>query len=259
VFADALPAFEGAVEALRDGIIPGALERNREFVGTALEAAPEVEEPRLLLGYDAQTSGGLLIAIAPERLESLQLALAKRGVEGFVIGNFTEPSDGRIVVANSTARRVAPPDRSDRSDPTDPSAASPEPVHPPAFMPTPSPNAGAHPADCCAEVFQPNAGSGSAAESRKAFSALMRAVQEAGALDARTKELILFSLVVYSRCSPCFEAHYAKARELGLMPEQLEEAAWCAIAMGGGPVRMFYQESLARVKGSESPGSESRL
>ena len=35
VFADALPAFAGAVEAFREGIIPGAVERNREFLGDA--------------------------------------------------------------------------------------------------------------------------------------------------------------------------------------------------------------------------------
>ena len=26
---------------------------------------------------------------------------------------------------------------------------------------------------------------------------------------------------------------------------ELDEAAWCAIAMGGAPVRMFYQEATA--------------
>lgn len=33
IYADDLPAFAGAVEALRAGIIPGAVERNREFLG----------------------------------------------------------------------------------------------------------------------------------------------------------------------------------------------------------------------------------
>ena len=38
VFAEALPAFPGAVEALRQGVIPGAIERNREYVGDALQS-----------------------------------------------------------------------------------------------------------------------------------------------------------------------------------------------------------------------------
>ena len=76
----------------------------------------------------------------------------------------------------------------------------------------------------------------------------MRSVQSAGALDEKTKELILFSLVVSSRCQPCFEAHFRRARELGITQAELDEAAWCAIAMGGAPVKMFYQESLERIQ-----------
>ena len=59
---------------------------------------------------------------------------------------------------------------------------------------------------------------------------------------------ILFSLVVASRCQPCFEAHFRRARELGITQAELDEAAWCAIAMGGAPVKMFYQESLSRIQ-----------
>jgi hypothetical protein len=35
----------------------------------------------------------------------------------------------------------------------------------------------------------------------------------------------------------------------------LDEAAWCAIAMGGAPVKMFYQESLraAQERSSAKP------
>ena len=80
----------------------------------------------------------------------------------------------------------------------------------------------------------------------------MRSVQAAGALDEKTKELILFSLVVASRCQPCFEAHARKARELGIPQAELDEAAWCAIALGGAPVKMFYQECLARLQPDKS-------
>ena len=76
----------------------------------------------------------------------------------------------------------------------------------------------------------------------------MRSVQAAGALDEKTKELILFSQVLASRCQPCFDLHFQKARALGITLAELDEVAWCAIAMGGAPVRMFYQECLGRVK-----------
>ena len=105
-----------------------------------------------------------------------------------------------------------------------------------------TPNSDAHPAGCCADIFDAKAAQPSSAnDTQKAFGAFMRSVQAAGALSEKAKELILFSLVVHSRCHPCFEAHYAKARELGITQAELDEAAWCAIAMGGAPVRMFYQ------------------
>jgi AhpD family alkylhydroperoxidase len=87
-------------------------------------------------------------------------------------------------------------------------------------------------------------------ESQRAFAALLRSTQAAGVLDAKTKELIAFSLVLLSRCAPCVIAHLEAARELGITQAELDEAAWCAIAMGGAPVRMFYKEALERVHAS---------
>jgi selenide, water dikinase len=232
VFADALPAFEGAIEALRDGVVPGAIERNREFVGADLEVAGDVEEALVNLGCDAQTSGGLLIAIAPERLDNLLHALNKRGVGSFVIGHFVGQSSGRILLSRSS-------NRAERN--------SQQPNERELMNQTPS-NQESHAAGCCAEVFEAKPAASTVNETQQAFGAMMRSVQAAGALDAKIKELLLFGMVVQSRCTPCFDAHYAKARELGITLAELDEAAWCAIAMGGAPVRMFYQECLRRAK-----------
>ena len=95
-------------------------------------------------------------------------------------------------------------------------------------------------------MFKGEGAASSVSETQKAFGALIRSVQAGGVLSEKAKELILFSLVVHSRCHPCFDAHFRRARELGLTQAELDEAAWCAIAMGGAPVKMFYQESLAR-------------
>jgi len=239
VFADTLPAFDGALDAFRDGVIPGAVERNREFLGDDLEIGPNVDEAFVHLGCDAQTSGGLLIAVSPERLARLQTALAERGVNAFVIGKFLGPSSGRILLSNSTEEneRGCPPPH----DPPREKLADAD-IRAPSIMNSSSLNSDAHSAGCCADIFDAKAAQPSSAnDTQKAFGAFMRSVQAAGALSEKAKELILFSLVVHSRCHPCFEAHYAKARELGITQAELDEAAWCAIAMGGAPVRMFYQ------------------
>ena len=234
VFADTLPAFDGAMDALRQGVIPGAIERNREYVGGAIHIAPGVDEASVNLGFDAQTSGGLLIAVPAERLEALRQSLAQRGAGGFVIGKIVAGEAGHVFLSATELSKSNP-------------AIQPSAIH---SMKTPTTNAPVPHNDCCAEAFE--SASGSAAASQKAFGALLRSVQSAGALGEKTKELILFSLVVHSRCQPCFDAHYRRARELGLTQAELDEAAWCAIAIGGAPVKLFYQECLERIQSGKT-------
>jgi selenide,water dikinase len=237
IFADALPAFDGVVEALRQGVIPGAVERNREYVGETIRVAPKVDEALINLGFDAQTSGGLLIAIPRERLETLRQALARSGAGSFVIGRIVDGGDKQIHVI-----------------PTSPDASKIRGKKPGVHQPEsksmkPSASDSTHHHDgCCADMFKGEGAASSVGETQKAFGALIRSVQAGGVLSEKAKELILFSLVVHSRCHPCFDAHYAKARELGLTQAELDEAAWCAIAMGGAPVKMFYQESVGRIQ-----------
>ncbi len=241
--ASALPAIDGVLEALRDGVVPGAVERNMEYVGDDLQA--DGVEPALVhLAADAQTSGGLLIAVPQERYERLLNELAERDVPAFTIGRVTAPGAKCIVMRAAGA--------------TTPSKGQ-------AMKEAKNAK---HSADCCADVFGQSAvapaggvttspvgrtttesaavapsGLSTVAASCQAFGSLMRSMASEGAIDEKTKELIIFALVVHSRCGPCFEHHYRHALELGLTMQQLDEAAWCAIAMGGAPVKMFYQRA----------------
>jgi selenide,water dikinase len=244
IFADALPAFAGAVEALRQGVIPGAVERNREYVGEAIRVAPGVDEALVNLGFDAQTSGGLLIAVPGQRLETLCQSLAQRGAGAFVIGRVVDgASDGQIVVSRGTYEPVVRSSAFARP----PEGGTPNPESKSMKSSSPDSTSPHEGHDCCADAFKGEGAASSVAETQKAFGALIRSVQAGGVLSEKAKELILFSLVVHSRCHPCFDAHYQRAREMGLTPAELDEAAWCAIAMGGAPVKMFYQESLGRM------------
>lgn len=265
IFAESLPAFDGAVDALRQGVIPGAIERNREYVGDAIEVAPDIDEAWVNLGFDAQTSGGLLIAIAGERLDMLRDAFARRKVDGLVIGKVADGAAGaKIRVSHQPDRK--PTDRQPPGPGTADAAAKPagksirisEPperlksnensVLVPESKPmNPSTSEAGEPHEgCCADIFGNSAPQSSVGETQRAFGAFMRSIQAAGALSEKAKELILFSLVVQSRCQPCFEAHLHRARELGITQPELDEAAWCAVSMGGAPVKLFYQENLNR-------------
>ena len=267
VHGESLPAFDGVMEALRNGVVPGAVERNREFLGTDLELEPGVEETAVWLGCDAQTSGGLLIAIAPEKLQALLQALDTRRVSGRVIGNFREPSTGRIKLSRGGPARggkktagAALQSRTSSGTVEQPAADYGNAVEAGAISDTrnmeqETSQHQAHDANCCADAFKNESSPGTAAEAQRGFGAMMRAAQGAGLLEAKTKELILLSLVIHSRCAPCFDAHYHQARQLGISDTEIEEVAWCAIAMGGAPVRMFYQERMAHVRNLAAPQS----
>jgi selenide,water dikinase len=76
----------GALEAAREGHIPGGLVNNREFVSACVEFAADVPEECRDLLYDPQTSGGLLVSIASNACDSATAALATRGIHARRIG-----------------------------------------------------------------------------------------------------------------------------------------------------------------------------
>lgn len=72
------------------------------------------------------------------------------------------------------------------------------------------------------------------------FAEFMKATSAPGTLDAKTKRAIAIALSVLARCEPCIQSHIKKAREMGFSQEQIDEAAWLAIAFGGCSAMMFY-------------------
>jgi AhpD family alkylhydroperoxidase len=74
------------------------------------------------------------------------------------------------------------------------------------------------------------------------FHAFLEAANGPGLLGGRTKRAMAIALSVLARCSPCVKHHIRKAKEEGFSPEETDEAAWMAIAFGGSPTMMFYNE-----------------
>jgi selenide,water dikinase len=73
----AIPPLADALELARDGVRTGGDRRNREFAPVDADGVPE---ELLALGYDAQTAGGLLIALPVEQALSLQSEFDRRGL-----------------------------------------------------------------------------------------------------------------------------------------------------------------------------------
>jgi selenide,water dikinase len=86
---DAVPVLDG-VEGYADiGAIPGGTRRNLKAVEPMVAFGPLGDRSRMILA-DAQTSGGLLLAIDAPLEAALHQALADTGTDGWTIGKIVE-------------------------------------------------------------------------------------------------------------------------------------------------------------------------
>jgi selenide,water dikinase len=86
----------GVRELADQGLVPGGTRRNLDFVGDRLDADGVPLLTRLILA-DAQTSGGLLFGLAPERAPGAVAELTAAGVPAAVIGR-AQAGTGRIIL-----------------------------------------------------------------------------------------------------------------------------------------------------------------
>jgi selenide,water dikinase len=78
--------FPGAVEAAREGHLSGGLKNNRAFIGECAEFESSVPTEYQDLLFDPQTSGGFLVAIAPDHADSALAEFERHGVSGRRVG-----------------------------------------------------------------------------------------------------------------------------------------------------------------------------
>ena len=98
VDAASVPLLPGARELAAEGVFPGGTRRNLEHVSGFTEFDGTDATTRILLA-DAQTSGGLLVAIGEERVGALLSGLTRGAVFAAVIGRFTGDHAGTVRVA----------------------------------------------------------------------------------------------------------------------------------------------------------------
>jgi selenide,water dikinase len=94
--AEALPVLPGALELSAEFLPCGGRANKRHF--EALEVGPAVAPARHLVALDPQTSGGLLVTVAPESAAALTDALSGRAPATRVIGRVeARAGDGTLV------------------------------------------------------------------------------------------------------------------------------------------------------------------
>ncbi|MGM0667142.1 MAG: selenide, water dikinase SelD [Bacteroidota bacterium] len=98
IYADKVPLIDQALNMAAAGIIPGGTYNNLEYVAKDVLFRGQSRTMKLLL-CDAQTSGGLLIAINNKDASSYLEQLTVKGITGAaIIGEFSGKGKGRITV-----------------------------------------------------------------------------------------------------------------------------------------------------------------
>jgi len=99
VTAQAVPLLPHARDMAARGAVPGGTQRNLASLAAAVRFAVGVDETTRVLLCDAQTSGGLLIAVPPDKTEALVTALAReQAPAAAVIGRVVAGPPGRVAV-----------------------------------------------------------------------------------------------------------------------------------------------------------------
>ena len=96
---DRLPFLPEAEELARAGVVPGGTKRNLEFVGDWTAFDPGLEQWQRLLVADAQTSGGLVLAVPSGIVSDVVRDLEARGaLAAAVIGGALEQGEPMLAV-----------------------------------------------------------------------------------------------------------------------------------------------------------------
>lgn len=95
----------------------------------------------------------------------------------------------------------------------------------------------------------------SQSEAMTGFGQLARASMTAGAIDAKTKELIALAIGISQRCSGCVGFHVKALIKLGCTRAELEEMLTICVYMGGGPSLMYAAEALGAWDQMTAPAS----
>jgi selenide,water dikinase len=99
IWAGAVPRLPGVRRLAEEGHIPGGTRRNLEAAAATTRWDEGLDEVERLILADAQTSGGLLLAVSPDALPRLLTSLlAHHTLAAAVIGTVTESNPGSITL-----------------------------------------------------------------------------------------------------------------------------------------------------------------
>ena len=93
-----VPILSEALPLAQQGIGPGAIERNLASYGCEVDFAPQLESWQQRLLADAQTSGGLLVSVAPEAAGEVLECFRRTGFEQAAVIGTMRQGESRVAV-----------------------------------------------------------------------------------------------------------------------------------------------------------------
>lgn len=230
---DEIPLFPGVLEYAAGGILPGAIERNKESCGNRIIASEKLPQEMIDICYDAQTSGGLLISISKDVADNFLKALHIDGITAAaVIGEVKQKGSGLVHINYSGSRNI--PEVSET-----PAENTREAIDDRRETKDEEQNVA-----CCADAISPSSDNTGSDISRikSKFTEFLGAASSPQGLDAYTKQAMAIALSVAMRCEPCLNMHLKKAKEKGFTQDEIDEAAWMGISFAGSPAMVFYEQ-----------------
>lgn len=220
VWFDRLPLLPGVMDYAAQGIFSGANERNSEYSTARTKFSDGVTDMMKAVLFDAQTSGGLLMAIPAGEADAALKDLHAAGVkDAVIVGVIGEKSEGALRVL---------PEASGKSGRKTGKDVKKEEIMTEAVKKKEE--------SCCSHE---SASSDGALEKFRDFISTALAP---GALDVATKELLAIALGLAVHCVSCSRTHIEKAKKMGVSNEEIEEAAALAVAFSGCRALMLWNE-----------------
>lgn len=244
----AVPVLAAVPACLKHEIFGGAVDRNQAYAMSWIDVLDGAGKEGLPVLFDPQTSGGLLIALAPEDAQAFIEEMEGLGHTAVaVIGRISEKDraepEGRVIVTNARLGGFVGTEVE-----VDLSRLSRFPEEPPA--PAAESDIGAACCDSPPEIdtpAPPRTHGVSDMDPFDSFKAFMKEANAPGLIDAKNKRLMAIVLSLAHHCHPCLKIHLQGAVQMGISKAEIDEAARLAVAFGGCTTMMFYKDVCREV------------
>ncbi len=97
IYLDKIPYFKVFQKAVEQGIEPAATERNYRYIKKIVKNFPTIEGFKKALLFDPQTSGGLIAAIPPHKVQLIYDHLKNAGLKAAIIGKVIDDQCIKII------------------------------------------------------------------------------------------------------------------------------------------------------------------